>query len=298
MKNKVVLVLGAIAMIAGFQNCAKTQFKDSPKSDAAPSIDTPAPTGDVVGHGDDGGECSITKITIPTKMLFVVDMSGSNAYTSKVTFSDNTVVNFPPTDPTKSFRAGVMQKFLDLYKDKSNFSWGLIGFAAPPDQPNGEIIAFINNNGDEKNPRFSKDPQDFQSGLNNFKTRADKSFAQTPYKAAQEMAIKAIQNDPDLNAADAPQYLVIFLTDGLPTDQYDSSTPSALVSLASPGRIKMSIAYYTSVQNGHVNNFLSAVAKTGGGVFQAVDSTNWSSSFKIDDVIPRTDPNCPIASTN
>ena len=97
--------------------CSQVNFssvKDSGNGVVTPSS-TPAPV------------CNVENIYRKTKILFLVDTSGSNAAATYNIINGQTVQT-PATDPSKSFRGGAINTFFQTYQHKSNFSWGLHDF--------------------------------------------------------------------------------------------------------------------------------------------------------------------------
>lgn len=232
----------------------------------------------------------IASITRMTKILFLVDTSGSNViYTRNegTVQCFNTDIDFLscafPTDPNKTFRAGAIQTFLNDYANKENFQWGFINFAGE------DAYALINSSGNDQNPYLSTSVSAMQSAINSFYSIQD-NYA-TPYQAALEMAKKAVATDRDLNSASNPQYLIVMLTDGFPTDynafngSFDvnavHSDINSLVNIA-PGRVSLSTIYYGH-NNQNAINLLSSMAQTGNGQFANVNNT--STGIKIDNVL-------------
>ena len=235
---------------------------------------------------------TVGEITRMTKIIFLVDTSGSNAIRTR---NNGTAECLPgdadyyttctlPTDPTKSFRAGAIQNFLSSYSSKSNFSWGFITFK------DNYATALINNWGNNQSPWLTSDPSHMQTAINQFHGITD--YYATPYQAALEMAKTAIRNDADLNSTAQPQYFIVMLTDGYPTD-YNAlngsldtnaiqSDINELKNIA-PGRVSLSSIYY-GINNPSAINLLGWMSNLGDGQFANVNSGN--TSFKIDDVIP------------
>ena len=110
----------------------------------------------------------------------------------------------------------------------------------------------------------------------------------TPYLGALQLAYQTIAADPDLQTtgSSAPVYFILFLSDGYPTDAVnpDGSTNIAAISqsvnaitrLAS-GKIKLSTAYYGTINDANAARTLSQMAATGNGVFVNVDTSSTSS---------------------
>lgn len=281
MKPLVFLVF-ALALSA----CNPTHFSAVKKDDVAGPGITPSNPGP--------GQClpnSVESIRRMTKLLFLVDTSGSNAdttYNSCGVFGG--VCADPATDPTKQFRAGAISGFLQNYRHKTNFQWGFVTFARD------SARALLNFN-DVTRPAFAANPNLMQSALNVFLATADDG--NTPYHAALEMAKRAISADPDLRTPAKPDYFVILLTDGFPTDYVDSrgqfnagmmeSDVRALVNLA-PDQVSLSTIYYSHVPDDGARQLLRRMADLGAGQAAAVTPTGVD--FKIDDVIPGSRQDC------
>ncbi len=239
-------------------------------------------------------DSNVGAITRMTKIIFLVDTSGSNAIRTR---NAGTAECLPgdadyyttctmPTDPTKSFRAGVIQNFLNTYSVKTNFHWGFITFK------DNYATALINNMGNTQSPWLAADPVHMQSAINQLYGITD--YYATPYQAALEMAKTAIRNDADLNSTAQPQYRIVMLTDGYPTD-YNALNGSLdlnaiqndineLKNIA-PGRVSLSSIYY-GVNNPSAINLLSWMSNLGEGQFANVNNSD--PTFKIDNVIPGT----------
>jgi hypothetical protein len=235
-----------------------------------------------------------------TKILFVVDTSGSNVIRTKewgtIGCLDNDMTCLPPSDPDKNFRARAIGSFLGKYRQKSNFQWSMLTFA---DQ---SAHAFINK-GNDQSPLFAA-AQYMDQALGAF--MGFKDNGPTPYGAGLQLATKAIQDDADLNAATKPNYVVILLTDGFPTDYYDANNvfqPSMAISdvntlsgLASAGRVTLSTLYYNPNPDHNAPEpqkaitLLKAMATQGGGHFRSVNPTD--GTFNIDDLIPGATKDC------
>src|ERR1035437_3501351 len=125
-------------------------------------------------------------------------------------------------------RAGSITRFFTHYGNRSNFAWAFEDF-----QGTG-ANALITNAG---MPVFSN-ALAMQSAITTFKTINDAGG--TPYMSALNMATQSIANDPDLNSAANPQYIVVFMSDGQPdpTDQPQAiiNQVGAIVALH-PGKV-------------------------------------------------------------
>ncbi len=276
------LLIGVVLPFAAFQlsGCSATNFKPQTTTTAAQDIGpvivspsptpgpTPAPTPNPTPTP--APSCvPVADITRLTKILFLVDTSNSNVEW----------IDAPPTDPTKNFRLGSIQNFLNQYESKSNFQWGFITFA------NGGTRNYIAPHGGAS---FTADPRVMQGALNSFAQSIDDG--DTPYGRALTAATNAIHSDKDRNTAANPQYFVVLITDGYPSD-FSSPTNAKplLTSLlgAAPTEVNLSTIFYgsqTSSSSSAALNMLSGMASFGGGQFANVN--NPASGINISDVIP------------
>ena len=272
MKRRLIRSLSLFAIVAtltfGFQNCSKVQFN----TDTGNDVDT------VSG----GGNCNLLTLTVPIKVLFVVDISTSNY---QATSDEGTQpcgqgdTCAPASDPTKSFRGGSITDFFDLYQTKTNFSWGFEVFA---DQP----ASFITSGGQGVFGNASA----MQSAIQQFYN--DTNDGGTGYLNALTYARNVIANDPDVNstAAYPPIYNVIFASDGYPNESGLSGTPvqdeptidsyiNGITNLA-PGRIFLSGVYYGQIHDPDAAALIQNMATTGGGQFINVP-TNTTATIPV-----------------
>lgn len=322
-----LLIMLIISAALWIQGCSDVEFGKSDGSNSglrSPDSEDPidnSPDGGNPGIGGDGtggtpgiggdgsgtpgiggdGTCvpSVAAITRPTKIMFLVDTTGSNAYTTTNIgpFPNGSYLSTTATDRSKSFRFNSIKNFVEKYKAKTNFSWSMATFAdhtkMAPTTP--KSIALIND-GNNQNAVFT-------STLTQVNTAVQKFYAEgvdegeTPFYAAINMAIGAVRRDRDL-ANPTTQYLILLITDGMPTDSYDAAHVAQLTGLA-PGRVKLSTIFYSSITPSgyHYDYFvayLRDIARRGAGLFSFAQSTSTSINFAIDDVIPGTpgDPNC------
>ena len=267
--SKIILTF-AVAMTVGA--CAKVDFAPgTPDASLATSID---PVKTVVCGPNQ------VKVTRPTRVLFVVDQSGSN-------------VNGPyeapgvATDPQKTFRTNVMQDFYQSNQGKVNLSWGLNVFN------NGSAVNLMKNSSNVAVP-FSSSAANFNSALTLFINRDD--VGDTPYKAALNLIKQSITNDLP-TAPKYVNYLIAFMTDGYPTD-YCPGGPSqvscpgqimesaidtdvAAVVNAAAGSVQFSTVYYGTPDSSAAKR-LQRMAAEGGGDF--VD-TNTTSHVNLNDIL-------------
>lgn len=178
--------------------------------------------------------------------------------------------------------------FLVRYRHKTNFEWGLITFSGNHAQ------AYIHWDS-PKRPAFAG-ADVMANALHLFYLEPDGGM--TPYGAALELARVAIENDPDRQSNKNPQYFVILISDGFPTDYFDhrdrfndhalAADIDALLNVA-PNQIRLSTIFYGQVLIPEAIHLLQGIAYRGGGHFATV--RNLQSGFRIDDVIPgQTEP--------
>jgi hypothetical protein len=236
---------------------------------------------------------NINSIERPTKLLFVVDTSGSNALYTQDNGTRPCTVDLNsctlPTDPDKTFRVGAISGFLQRYRHKTNFSWGLASFS------DEEAYSYVVNS--QARPAFTSHPSIMSRALSEFQKEDDSGS--TPYKAALQMAYDVIRNDPDRNKSPKPQYLVLLITDGFPTDyrgdqnQFLASEIDrdiANVLSAAPNQVFLSTVYYGQVNDPGAINLLRGIAEKGNGYFG--NAATSPATFKIDDLIPGSRTSC------
>ena len=198
-----------------------------------------------------------------TKLMFVVDQSGSNA-------------NGEATDPTKARRRDSITNFYNGHSANKYIQWGFISFQ-----------------GDAATP-FISDPyyqpaSSFAGAMAQFEATTDQ--AGTPYKAAIFEVNKAITSDLELaQSDDEANYEIIFLSDGNPKDYGDPVDDSQiyaditrLVKLAE-GRIHFSTVYYNvaTSADAQASARLQEMANVGFGKF--LDASN-GEDINIDELI-------------
>jgi hypothetical protein len=226
-------------------------------------------------------------VTVPEKILFLVDQSGSNV---------NGPFEHPgqATDKTKSFRYGVLNEFFQHHGDKSHLSWGFVTF-------NGTAAQGLIYSGTAASPVFTNDHDVVAQSLVTFQGKQD--VGNTPVKAALQAARSMIQNDM-LTAGHAAQYRIVMVTDGYPTDYCPGGAtqtlcPTTMLESAidadvqaimgvSPGNIQINMVYY-GFPDSLATARLQRLASIGQGQF--VD-TNTSMEVHLDDLIEVTQPIC------
>ena len=279
----VILGLAAATLLSG---CAAKNFEASSSPSAADTVTN-------TGGGDTCTTTNVDAIYKPTKIIFVVDTSGSNA---NITRDWGAYINcgyggscLAPTDPTKAFRHNAIQNFLTRFKTKTNFSWGFETFSSDA------AVPYIYS-GSVATPTVSADPNVLQNALNSFMAVTDQG--NTPYSKALNLAAQTIANDKASSSV-VSDYYVVMLTDGHPTDYYSDTgtfnsslynTDMAKLLGTSSGHVNLSTVYYgNNTSDTAAQNLLSAMASQGGGQFVDVNTV---STFKIDDVIPGSTTGC------
>ncbi len=265
------------ALTVGIAACSPVNFSTVKEGGSAPAV-TPA-----------GTTCNVETIYRKTKIMFLVDTSGSNHDTTYNNVNGS-ITSSPPTDPNKSFRGGAINSFFSTYSHKTNFSWGFATFSA-------DVARAYINGGSNSTPQFASDTNRMSTAISNFYGASDSG--NTPYASAISLAATAISNDPDVNSNEQPHYFIVLLSDGVPTDYTDingsfrsaqmNSDVSNLLSRA-PGRVSLSTIFYsvvdTDVDAVNAKSIMQQIATAGSGQFASVNTSN--SNFKIDDVLGRT----------
>ncbi len=212
----------------------------------------------------------VSEISQLTKILFLVDTSGSN----------RGFFGLGGTDSHKKFRLGSIQNFFSRYQGKTNFEWGFMTFSGH------SASDFVGHDGENS---FATNPLLMQKALNHFSQVRDSG--NTPYKAALNHALRAIEKDPDVHSAKNPQYFVILLSDGFPTDiDEPEEIKNNIQKLldTSPHNVSLSTVFY-----GHKHEWdadeaielLTSMAQMGNGQF--ANATDPKSTINIDYLIPQ-----------
>lgn len=162
------------------------------------------------------------------KIIFVIDNSGSNVIAAG---------GRPPTDPDRSRRYESLKKWLSNRKGSPNEFYTMVEFSGnstkiPPDLVNSQA---------ESSP-FTND-KDFFYNVVATQQASSKDGSATPYKAAMDTVINTIKGDAikakkraeDTGKTTTSSYVVIFLSDGGPTD----STEDEIVALISETLMKL-----------------------------------------------------------
>lgn len=234
---------------------------------AAGSAANPNGLGDDEATGRVPQDCEndLQQLTIPIKLLFIVDTSGSNA-------SD------PGTDVNKVVRGQSIQEFFNLYKNKTNFSWAMNIFSGSTSSP---LIS-----------GFTTNSSTMQQAINNFFNVTD--TGQTPYMAALNLGQQFLTNDSNRTAQ--TKWVVVFLSDGMPNPAVDQSTLNSKVAQIVgqiPGQVSFNTVYYgpnSTTEGIAAASRLQSMAAAGGGKF--LNTNQAQRTFPITDVITVPGTSC------
>ncbi len=262
--KKTGLSLAALGLIVSFQNCAEQKFS-SGGGGSANSVGGPVN----LGNSDDDASGVLTQtggpncrdelkaLTTPVRMVFVVDVSGSNSGNNG-------------TDPQKAVRAGSIQRFYNSYAAKSNFSWTFITFA---NSSANTLIANANSAA-------------MQGAINNFNGINDNG--NTPYVAALDKTEESIVNDSARPVG--VKYIVVFFSDGMPNPSVNNSVLSAGVtdikkaSGLANDPVSFNTVYYGQNNQG-AHDRLQMMAQVGGGNFLDTNVNPTGNAFLISDLV-------------
>ncbi len=256
----IATLAGTTLLLSGFQNCSKTKFSASPDASSAG-------TSGAAGCGTD-----ISKVTVPVKVLLVVDISGSN-------YGDGIIIG---TDRDKSRRKGAIETFYEAYKQKSNLSWGFTVFGG---DTSTSLI------GSSNATAFTNISNTMYSAISVFNTITDSSL--TPYSPALTLAKNIIK--ADTGASSDTKYVVVFISDGMPDPEISNSTLTNAVKAvtnAKPGAVTLSSIYYGFI-NQEASNILKSMATAGGGQFLDTNNNANGDDINIADVISVAGQKCP-----
>lgn len=259
--KKIGLSLAALGLIISFQNCADQKFGSSGGGSSNPP-------GVNLGNNDDEASGVVTQtggpncrdelkaLTTPVKMVFVVDISGSNTGNNG-------------TDPQKAVRSGSITRFYNSYSTRTNFSWGFTTFAA--DNAN-TLIANANSAA-------------MQGAINTFNGLNDDG--NTPYVLALDAAANTISSDT--GRLPNTKYIVVFLSDGMPNPSVNDSVlnqkVTAIVNAAGTANsVSFNTVYYGD-NNQDAHDRLKMMAQTGGGNFLDTNVNPTGNAFLISDLV-------------
>ncbi len=241
-----VTVLAGLAVVLAFQNCEQARLTLNTELASAKS---------------NGEICAIAPSAFDnyTKVLFVVDKSGSNAQTD-----------------TNQYRVNTISTFYQKHQANTYVQWGVVVF-------NGTQSEAYINNGSPQQPTFSGDISVVTAAITRIGTGGDTGA--TPYKSALAMARSAVSYDITTNPTQLSSYVIVFLSDGQPTD-YGTPVDENIIdgdvqNLKTAGRVTLSTVYYGPVSP-ESSGRLERMANRGGGRFL---DTNIDGRIPIDSLI-------------
>ncbi|MCB0391733.1 MAG: VWA domain-containing protein [Bdellovibrionales bacterium] len=194
-----------------------------------------------------------------SKIVFVVDVSGSNA-------TGNSSIGGPPTDPDKSRRSQAIETFVNKYRNNEYYKWSMIMF-------HGDAAIPLVTDGDS--PIFS-DVTALDQAIETFKGYQD--IDGTPYLAALTTVESLIENDIEEHPDELSTFNIFFLSDGRPTPQSNDGCETAEciqietatkdVKSIDPSNVFLStVYYYTSIVDTPAARGLEKMAEWGGGSY-------------------------------
>ncbi|MGE0528763.1 MAG: hypothetical protein AB7P49_16985, partial [Bdellovibrionales bacterium] len=264
----------SLVIMGAFENCADTRFSSedtaNKSTDISPGDINP---GDNPGDHPESCETVINQLDGKVYLLFVVDTSGSNIG-----------IQVPePTDPDKRVRSGSIQAFFDDHKHKVGFHWGFITFGGKREDESIPDIKALINSGSDSAPSFTNNLSVVQSAIDRFNNMDD--FGATPYLSALETASRALRGigSADPNA----KYIVVFMSDGLPTGNYtDDHILDEVNKIVGhyPGQTTFNTVYYGGISRSSANR-LKRMADTGAGRFLDTNANPSGKNFQISNVI-------------
>lgn len=230
-----VLVVGVV-----FQNCSKVNFKATNDGKEI-KTDTGGPNCHEV----------LNTITKKVKVIYVVDVSGSN----------------DQTDPDQNVRAGSISRFYNSYSSKTNFGWNGISFSGTT-----AVTRLLEGDG--------KTVTDLVAWLNNHDDDGD-----TPYVASLDKTVEVINSIPVVDAE--TKYIVVFLSDGRPDpDVADDVLKKEVDDIVNtnPGRVSLNTVYYGPYSQAAADR-LKMMAVQGGGNFLDANKNSTGNMFDIADLV-------------
>lgn len=246
-KSHLKKAFGALALagavVIGFQNCDQSRLALMTELASAKS---------------DGEICAIepTVQASYTKILFVVDKSGSNA----------------TTDPSGMYRVGTIAAFYDLHKNNQFTKWGLISFQGAGATP--EILDDSGLSGG-----FSNNVNVVSAAI---QTLSANNNGGTPYQAAIAAAASAITSDVARSSNERSRYVVVFISDGEPSPAVtDAILQTDVTNLVALGDLTFHTVYYGPL-NAAASSRLLRMANWGRGKFL---DTNVSGRIPLDSLI-------------
>lgn len=199
-----------------------------------------------------------------TKIMYVIDKSGSN--------KSGNAPTYVPTDPDGSYRISSARDFYQKHASNPYTKWGLITFQDP-----GTRAVIADGTG---TAIFTQDSQLITDGINSI---PNGDTGGTPYFAALGLVRSAILKDQLQSPSERSMYIVIFLSDGEPTDgaTNDQSLQTEIQTLTSLGQVTLHTVYY-GPQSATASGRMLRMAQWGGGNFL---DTNVDGRIPLDGLI-------------
>lgn len=252
-----IVSIAILAATAGFAltGCNDTAF----------TAFTATADGTILGQRD--APCNVGTSKKDLRIMFMVDDSGST----------NT------TDPSKKYRVQTLQQFIHDYGGNSNLSYTFSYFS-------GITAMEFDMTSRAFTQRLAADPVGNSGELSTalLSYEALKSDGNTPYKAAFTSLADTVRADE--NAGNKQDYVVVFMSDGQPTDISGAANLNALVTslktaaAANGSDLLLSTVYFGPATDTASIANLSGMAKAGGGQF--VDTNKLAAGgLVINDII-------------
>jgi hypothetical protein len=221
--------------------------------------------------------CQVGTSTKNLRILFMIDDSGSTL----------------TTDPDKNYRVATIQKFIQDYGGNSNLSY-TFGYFSGTTAQEFDVLQSKFVGGVASNP--VGDSGQLSTALLTYE--AHTSSGNTPYKAAFNSLTDTVIADE--NSGARQDYVVVFMSDGQPTDISGSSNLNGLVTslkTAAAGNgsnLLLSTVYFGDENDSKSISNLTGMAQSGGGQF--VDTNRLAQGgLVINDII--SIPGCKPASS-
>jgi Mg-chelatase subunit ChlD len=244
-----------LAVLVGFQNCSKANFKTSAASLAYQSCTEQLGT-----------------TSFPIKVLFVVDTSGSNA-------------GLGGSDPNKTVRGGSIGEFFNAYRSRSNFSWSFIHFSG------SNASSLI---GGSANPIFTTSTTQMQTAINSFYSIFDDGLTpyQAALNMTRQ-AIAGDSPSAAPNTKYVVVFLSDGVPDPAVADSVLRSSVQNILAVR-PNQISFNTIYYGAA-DAEANARLKNMAAAGAGQFLDTNASAAGKQFVISDVINVAGLNCGSA---
>ncbi len=233
--------IAGLVILIGYQNCDNTRLALVKQA----SIENIKTNGEICAGPPSAFEAY-------TKVLFVVDKSGSNN-----------------TTDTNSYRVNTIGDFYQKHKGNTFVEWS--------------VAVFNGSSSESYITGFSGDSAVVTAAIARIGQTTD--AGSTPYKSALATARSTINYDMTTHPDQTSSYVVVFLSDGQPTDYGSPADDTAINadvdSLVKMGRVTLSTVYY-GPNDAVASGRLSRMAQIGGGQFL---DTNIDGRIPIDDLI-------------